>query len=256
MATTDARAAKENKKKKQPATAQLGKTKAGLDIGYRLLDMSRQEVKPFTRQGVSMTGIPGTFAALVDAPAQGGFIVWGLADKDIAEAPIAPQAPEILSTILAAMPKTPVIQMDTSAFDNSVAQIHEYMHELEPMIMSSLQHAGSETIKQVSEINTTLAALRDDVDHLSLLNDAATQAELVRNVRDKLTEVLGDQAPIVRLVNDNSPSELTSILETVSKEVDRLSTTVNGVTADQAAREQIKRKAAALDDWLKKHGGK
>lgn len=234
----------------QPATAQLGRSKAALAIGYRLLDTNRGQVQPFTRRGVSATGIPGTFAALIDAPASGGYIVWGTAEQDIAEAPIEPMAPDplpamraalalLLQDIAAMMPATPVIQMDTQPFEQGVSELRRAVDG------------------QVSEIRGQLTALREGFEHLSLLNDAASQAEIVRSMRDRLTEVLGDQAPVVRLTNDNSVSQLTAILEMARRDVDRLTTTTDNVTTDRQTKERFRRAAEALGEIEAKiRGGK
>lgn len=235
----------------QPATAQLGRSKTGLTIGYRLLDPQRNQLQAWTRQGVTETAIPGTYAATVNEPDMGGFIVWGLVNQDLAEAPICCDMPtpdpmpamrEALDmlhrAIVAAMPGTPVVQMDTQPFEQGVSELRRTVGD------------------QVTEINATLATVREQIDHLSLLNDAATSAEIVRSMRDKMTEVLGDQAPIVRMMTDNSPSELTAILEMMRRDVDRLATTADGMTAEKAARERIRKAAEALNRFEAQLPGK
>lgn len=232
---------------REPATAQLGRSKSGLNIGYRLLDMARSQVQPFTRKGVTETLIPGTYAALVDTPAQGGYIVWGTAEQDMAEAPISPTMPMpdpmpamrqaldlLMQQIRAAMPGTPVVQMDTQPFEDGVSELRQVVGD------------------QVTEIYSQLATLRESVDHLNVLNNAASYTETLGAMRDRITEILGDQAPIVRLMTDNTPSELASVLETVRRDVDRLTGATDTVTTQQAAKEKVKRQVAVLDELIAK----
>jgi len=228
----------------QPATARLGKTKTGMEIGYRLLNLERKPSKPFTRQGVTETGIPGTYAALVDAPASGGFIVWGTADQDIAEAAIEPEAPEtpdimpairqaldlLMQNIAATMPKTPVIQMDTQPFEQGVSELQQTVGD------------------QVTEIYGQLKTLRDSVDHLQILNDAANYQQTILAFHSKVVELFGEQAPIVRMVTDNSSSELTSILEMVRGDVERLGKTVDSIEVEKASKDRFRK---AYEAWGK-----
>ena len=73
-----------------PATAQLGPGKTGLAIGYRVLDIARVEYSAFTTTNVAETGTAGTYSVAggVVAPNAGGYIVWGTAVLDLAEATI------------------------------------------------------------------------------------------------------------------------------------------------------------------------
>lgn len=235
----------------QPTNAPLGRSKSGLQIGYKLLGLDRNLIQPFTRKGVTETLIPGTYAALVDAPAAGGYIVWGTAEQDMAEAPIPPTMPipdpmpamresldALHRAIVAAMPGTPVVQMDTQPFEQGVSELRRTVGD------------------QVTEIFSQLATLRESVEHLSVLDNAASYTETLGAMRDRITEILGDQAPIVRLMTDNTPSELASVLETVRRDVDRLSGATDTVTAQQAAKEKVKRQVAVLDELIAKMEGK
>lgn len=84
-----------------PAEAQLRRRWAGSPIGYRVLNLDRSEFSAWTNDQVIET-LPGHFAVTggVEAPAAGGAIVWGLADQDIASAPIEPSfAPVMLDAL-------------------------------------------------------------------------------------------------------------------------------------------------------------
>lgn len=235
----------------QPATAQLGRSKTGLPVGYRLLDPQRNQIQAWTRQGVTETAIPGTYAATVNEPDMGGYIVWGTAEQDLAEAAICCDMPmpdpmpamrESLDmlhrAIVAAMPGTPVVQMDTQPFEQGVSELRQTVGD------------------QVTEIYGQLATLRESVDHLNVLNNAANYTETLGSMRDRITEILGDQAPIVRLMTDSTPSELASVLETVRRDVDRLTGATDTVTAQQSAKEKVKRQVAVLDGLIAKMEGR
>lgn len=69
------------------AVAQLGPAYEGAAIGYRVLDLAREEVTAFTTTGVVESAVPGTFAVAADVGDEiEGFIVWGLLAEDLAEA--------------------------------------------------------------------------------------------------------------------------------------------------------------------------
>jgi len=228
----------------QPATARLGKTKTGLEIGYRLLNQARKVLTPFTRAGVTETSIPGTYAVSIEAPLMGGFIVWGTADQDIAEATIEPEAPEtpdimpairaaldlLMQGIVSAMPGTPVVQMDTHPFEQGVSELQQTVGD------------------QVTEIYGQLKTLRESVDHLQILNDAANYQQTILAFHAKVVELFGEQAPIVRMVTDNSSSELTSILEMVRRDVDRLSATTDSIATEKANKDRFRK---AYEAWGK-----
>lgn len=73
-----------------PATAQLGPGKTGLAIGYRVLDIARVQYSAFTTTNVAETGTAGTYSVAggVVCPNAGGYIVWGTALVDYAEATV------------------------------------------------------------------------------------------------------------------------------------------------------------------------
>ena len=73
-----------------PATAILGPGMTGLTIGYRILDIDRVVYSAFTTTNVAETSTAGTYSAAggVVAPLAGGYIVWGTALVDYAEATV------------------------------------------------------------------------------------------------------------------------------------------------------------------------
>ena len=73
-----------------PATAVLGPNKTGLTIGLRVLNLDGTEYAAFSTTGVAETSTAGTYrkAGGVIAPLAGGYIVWGTALVDYAEATV------------------------------------------------------------------------------------------------------------------------------------------------------------------------
>lgn len=73
-----------------PATAVLGPGKTGLTIGYRVLNLDGTEYSAFSTTDVAETSTAGTYrvAGGVVAPLAGGYIVWGTALVDYAEATV------------------------------------------------------------------------------------------------------------------------------------------------------------------------
>src|SRR3990167_8295433 len=71
-----------------PASCALGAGKTGLAIGYRVLNITRDETVVFTVAGVVETAVPGTYAADggidVGVTTQ-GYIEWGVAGTKYAE---------------------------------------------------------------------------------------------------------------------------------------------------------------------------
>ncbi len=73
-----------------PATAALGPGKTGLTIGLRVLNLDGTTYAAFSTTGVAETSTAGTYrkAGGVVAPLAGGYIVWGTAGTDYAEATV------------------------------------------------------------------------------------------------------------------------------------------------------------------------
>jgi len=73
-----------------PATAVLGPGKTGLTIGLRVLNLDGTTYAAFSTTGVAETSTAGTYrkAGGVVAPLAGGYIVWGTALVDYAEATV------------------------------------------------------------------------------------------------------------------------------------------------------------------------
>lgn len=79
------------------AAAQLGRRHAGEPVGYRVLDLYRrpfdgEDGAHFDTTNVVETAVPGYYIVLggADVPPSGGYIVWGVEDRVLAEATIAP----------------------------------------------------------------------------------------------------------------------------------------------------------------------
>jgi hypothetical protein len=75
-----------------PATAILGTGQSGLTLGYRVLNLDGTQYSAFTTAGVVESAAPGTYRVTggVAAPDAGGYLVFGTAGVDLAEASVDP----------------------------------------------------------------------------------------------------------------------------------------------------------------------
>jgi hypothetical protein len=247
-----------------PADARLPSSYDDKEIGYRVLTLGRGEFVPFTVEGVTLS-MPRCWSVAggVDAPDGGGYIVWGLADEDLAEAGIEPVVPDLtdavlfrmrtiidtaISRIIAVMPATPVIQMDTSAFDLSIKQLDDKMSAVSTDVELRTHEQG----KQVSEIQTRLAELATSYAGLKATEDVTRQLSALTAMRDRLSEVIGDKPQAITIVHESNTAQLATVLETVRADIERLSG--DRETARQETGRQ-KRTLQVLDTFLQKVGG-
>ncbi len=103
-----------------PATAQLGPGKTGLAIGLRVLNLDGTTYSAFSTTGVAETSVLGTYrkASGVVCPNVGGYIVWGTAVLDLAEATVESDViNSVLGTVSANVTQ---IDGDTDPVDNLV----------------------------------------------------------------------------------------------------------------------------------------
>jgi len=75
--------------------AVLGASQTGEAIGYRVLDLAGDTYSAFTVDDVVETAIPGTYRVEngIVAPSEGGTVIVGTVDADLAEAAIDPATP-------------------------------------------------------------------------------------------------------------------------------------------------------------------
>lgn len=244
-----------------PADARLPSTYDDKEIGYRVLTIGRGEFVPFTTEAVTLS-MPRCWSVAggVDAPDQGGYIVWGLADKDLAETSIEPDCPNVadgivsamrnlladaIARITAVMPATPVVQMDTGGFEKGVNRLRSDMTAL--VLAGSTQQA-----ERVSAIQTRLSELSTSYASLKVLDDASRQVSALTAMRDRLSEVLGDKPTAIQLVQEDNTAHMATVLETVRADIDKLSSDV--ATGKQASTRKD-RSLQALDMFLQKVGG-
>lgn len=171
-----------------PARALLGRRYAGQKIGYRVLSLDRSPVTGFTTAGV-VESAPGHFAAAVNGPAAGGWIVWGTAGNPyIAEAALPPAPPTVdLSPIREALDamsarliesiKPPPVIVDTSAFDHTIAV-------LSADLLAAYEAERAQRVEAVTAMVADVADLRERVRLLDGLNHAAEGV-------DQLSEAAG-----------------------------------------------------------------
>lgn len=225
-----------------PADARLGRTRTKQNIGYRILYLSREEFSPFTVERVGETGIAGWYAVAggVDAPAAGGYIVWGLETQDIAEEDIKPVPADTSTSLLnriQAMLETlranirgmipppapaPVVRVDTREFESSVTKLHSHVAEL-------VQEGELRQDRKIVEIRQELATVQEFIARLDTLNDNATQLQHLDGAASRFTEMSVALAAIVQ---------------------------ANGKVAEATITEQkLQRALGAIDNFLVNVGG-
>jgi hypothetical protein len=249
---------------KVPAGAQLGRTKTGQAIGYRVLNLDRSPFRIFTRDGVSETAIPGHYTALggVSAPDLGGYVIWGTEAQDMAEATIEPAVDiterllsgiaagldALLTSIIRAMPTTPVfppVIVNTVEFETGVATLRAELVEL--AASSNQAHAS-----RVSELQAQLDAVIDVNNRLQILNDTVREMHALTDVHDRLTAIFGMAAPVAPVIVKEADPRIASVIETVRADIDRLS---QDMAATKTANARKDRTIAELDKFLQKVGG-
>jgi hypothetical protein len=190
-----------------PAGAQLGRTKTGQAIGYRVLRLDRSPYRLFTTEGVSETAIPGHYTALggVVAPDEGGYIVWGTEAQDYAESTIDAAPVDITERLLAgiaagldalrmsiisAMPSTPTIPpfppviVNTAEFERGIVTLRA---ELVEIAQSSNQAHAS----RVSELQAQIDAVADATQRIQLLTDVVKETEALGQIHSRMSAFFG-----------------------------------------------------------------
>lgn len=97
-----------------PYTISFGPSKAGLPVGYQVLNLDRTEYSAFTVAGMVETVTPGTFSVNITAPEPGAYVKWGtVALGYFRESNIDPvQSLASITTALA------TLQTDVTTIDN------------------------------------------------------------------------------------------------------------------------------------------
>ena len=97
-----------------PATCVLGPGKTGLTIGLRVLNLDGTEYAAYSATGVTETSIAGTYrkAGGVVAPLAGGYIVWGTALVDYAEATVESASANVTTWAGVAITSNEVVAMN------------------------------------------------------------------------------------------------------------------------------------------------
>lgn len=161
-----------------PARARLGRRRSGLALGYRVLDLTRQPVT-----GQVFTGIteaqPGDYVTVVDAPAAGGFIVWGTRENPaMVEAllPPSPAAPDLapireaigkLARLIESIP-APVVTVDTAPF---VEGLHRTRQDVTGLMSAEQARRATDA----DALRAELATIAQQVIGLQRLNESAHQ---------------------------------------------------------------------------------
>ena len=174
-------------------------------MGYRVLDIDRNPVSSFTADRVIETNIVAQFVVVggVEAPDEGGYIVWGLQDYDIAEATIDPvpiaivQAVNRLRTLTKELPKRlgellperciellpePAV-IDTATFEAGVRALHQE-YEARAKTLGDQQSALSVEIQR--QLDRAIEAIAQSGE-LSV-----TGQKVIEQYFGRLSEVLGE----------------------------------------------------------------
>mgnify|MGYP006908221261 CR=1 FL=1 len=157
-------------------SAQLGRMSENKEIGYRVLTVGRAEYIPFTTDGVVKTGVPYHFAVPgVDVPSNGGFIIWGTVDQDMAEATIEPMA------------------VQPAAFQELVDAVRSGLSALRADL-SLLQSAGAQ---RTAEMETLFNRINEAAAALDGVSETLATRKLLSDMRSLLNSPLaGNAAPV------------------------------------------------------------
>lgn len=184
-----------------PASARLGRNKAGLHLGYRVLTLNRDEFSAFTTNNVAET-MPGYYVVTggVDAPDAGGYVSWGTTDQTIAESEINPAPVDlsaewttkieavidlVIKRVLVALP-SPVVQVDEQvdlqAFEAGVTALRSELVEV--ITLDNLRQAG-----QIDNIYNQIFALHEVIRGMDNLNESAVVMDHLDRVVQRMHEL-------------------------------------------------------------------
>lgn len=145
-----------------PATCVLGPGLTGLTIGLRVLNLDGTTYAAFSTTGVAETSTAGTYrkAGGVVAPLAGGYIVWGTALVDYAEATVESAAVNVTMWNSGALPqvaeKSDVsslgsIQNDTSKVASTLELIGESTYRFKTSALYNIVGADGDTLEMLSD---------------------------------------------------------------------------------------------------------
>ena len=234
----------------------LGRSNAGKPIGYSVLTLNREPYAAFTTDNVLETA-PGRYVAVggVNVPDTGAFVVWGLANRSIAEDVIQPAPIEMMAAftrrmsdqfnqavtrLLGAIP-APVVQMQTSHFDNIVAQLRQDLDTVAQRQQSSI----AEIDGRVSEA----------VQHLRVLDSIDQAARDLSVVADRIDELFGAQSLAAQMFrgsnNEHHIAETMEIFRNEMKafrgEIDHLALAIQ---SERPVKEKLRQGLALMDKFL------
>lgn len=223
-----------------PADAQLRPRWSGrTDIGYRILDIDRKLFRVFTTERVQEVGT-AHYAVIggAEVPAEGGHIIWGTAEQDIAEAPIQPVQADTTPMILAGV---------TAMLNDLLTRIADLLPEPAPVIVDTTPFIAS-----VEALRTEQAA--------QVSAESKRQARYVQEVRTWIRELSeGVQAQFagmtvanrqfgemstatIRLLEANVSTERIELLTAIASKVDALRSDIEHLSASTVeAREATQR---------------
>jgi len=171
-----------------PATAVLGPGMTGLTIGLRVLNLDGTEYAAFSTTSVAETSTAGTYrkAGGVVAPLAGGYIVWGTALVDYAEATVesasanvtywagvaAGAMPAKVADLPAAAPTAAVVRAEIDANSVRLAAIQAKTDNLpsDPADQSTVEAAITAATSPLATA-AALAVVDANVDAVKLITD-------------------------------------------------------------------------------------
>lgn len=167
----------------QPANAQLGRTKSGMKIGYRLLSLDRTVYQSFTNKNVvEVEGMAGMFAidgGISNCPTAGGYIQWGTKQRVFAEAPIEPAPPTPAAPVLDLGPLRDDI---LKAILAAVATLKGEMANIVPTVQAEMEVQHKTHITEMAKVKPAQPVT---------IESLAKRLEAAEARNQKLTNALG-----------------------------------------------------------------
>lgn len=166
-----------------PATCVLGPGKTGLTIGLRVLNLDGTVYAAFSAVGVAETSTAGTYrkAGGVVAPLAGGYIVWGTALVDYAEATVESAAVNVTTWEGGVLPTIPAASDIATAVGAQTAETYTWQQvlaALDYMITRGFGGVRNWSLSSMMELSganlDTLKTLSDQLDAIDPLNAQET----------------------------------------------------------------------------------
>ncbi len=179
-------------------------------IGYEVFTLDRQLYSNFQLANKSI--VPNTFEAIVNAPTNGGWIVWGLGGIALWLDTIGPQVtvPDFNLTLMALCNKLDMMVMPQPTINLPPVDTTEFMKELSDFAQSMTTQLDTDLAKNM-ELNKQLVDQMDVLtakyNKLQFINDAAVEQDKLEDLRTAFSEFV-DNRKLSRLPKDSIDLDL------------------------------------------------